>query len=174
VSEAIPQAFSVESDKLLELPPVCVSCGKPTGHKMRIDVGAGDTKTEAVNAILSFLPLPIPFLNSARVPCCKRCVFKVNVNVLIAFAMMPLGLALLMISVSPDGLLSRMPEAVRMAVCFVAVVGGFGGALIFNALAHHRRVPVQVFALSGGRYRYVFFSHIYKVAVEKEPALASR
>lgn len=160
-----PAVLSLETDHPLELPPFCVSCGNETHQTTRIDIGAGDTSTEALDALKQATGLLT--VRTIKVPCCRSCARALNRRTLLAASLFFVGIGLIGLTAAINHLVGRLPELVWQVVAFAAIMTSMVGPIFVYARARDKMIPMDVLRLSKGRLRYIFYSDLFLSAYEK-------
>ncbi len=159
--------LTLEVKTLLQLPPVCVSCGEATSHTTRIDVGQGDSITEVKGALLK--AAGIHEVRTVQVPCCRRCARALNRKTLLAASMFALGLGVFALVPILSGIFGTLPEMLWMLLTFLGFMIALFGPVFIYTRARNKAIPVHVSRISGPGYRYTFYSHLF--AHKYQPAI---
>jgi hypothetical protein len=166
--------LAVEAEEPLQLPPYCVSCGKETSHTTRIDVNAGDSATEIKDALKHVAG--IISVRTMKVPCCRACSRRLNFRTLLAASLVFVGIGLFGVAAAVDSLLWELPVEVWMGVTFLGIMTALFGPILVDVKVRKKLIPVDIWQLSGGRFRYAFYSHLFSNAFHKQadPAVKSQ
>jgi hypothetical protein len=155
VISAKDAVLTIDTDQPLSLPSLCTGCGVPTPDLLKVEVNAGDTTTEVQELALHAVHLV--HLRSVHIPCCRKCRTRVHKAKILALASLAAGF----------GGFALVPFASEYSVMVASFLGFAAMMLILfvpillYVRARNTAAPLHVFALAGGRLRYVFFSKVY-------------
>jgi len=161
--------LTINSDQPLSLPSVCTGCGVPTTDLLKVEVNAGDWRTEVADLALHAVHL-VP-LRSIHIPCCRTCQTRVRKSKIIAVASFAFGiLAFALVPFASD----HASVVVASCLGFAAIMLVLFVPILFYTRARNLAAPLQVFALAGGRLRYVFYSKAYSGRLRDTLTLAEQ